>query len=226
MNKFIIKLAKLNIEINCRYDYTFNMCKDYLVKENNIDIIATCNEEDIDKYSEESSKEVGEFIALYESIAKNLTKFNRVLIHGAAIEYNELAYLFLADSGVGKSTHIKLWKDNIAGVTIINGDKPIIDENGYIYGTPWSGKEKWNTNKACKLGGIILLNRDSYNHIEETTYSDNLSDILNRIFKDSHFAESMTIIDNAFKDIPIYKLGCTVDPDAAKVCFDKVIKNK
>lgn len=226
MNKFVIRIAELNIEINCRYNLTFNLCKDYIVQSNNIDICVESKQEDILRFSEGSSLEMGEFISLYEAIASQLAAFNRVLIHGSVIEYKGLAYLFLADSGVGKSTHIKLWKDNIEGITIINGDKPILDDKGNIYGTPWAGKERWNTNTSAKLAGIVLLSRDTYNHIEEATYANNLENVLNRVYRGTNFDISMSIIDKAFKNVPLYKLGCTIDPQAAFICFDKIVTNK
>lgn len=226
MRKFIIRIAELNVEINCKYDLTFNLCKNYIVESGKIDIIASSTEEKTKKFSDGSSLEMGEFISLYDSIASQLTSFNRVLIHGSAIEYHDLAYLFLADSGIGKSTHTKLWLENIKGISVINGDKPILDDMGNVYGTPWAGKERWNTNKSSKVAGIVLLYRDSYNHIEETTYSENIADILNQIYKDSKFDISMSIIDKAFKNVPIYKLGCTIDSEAAHICFDKIIKDK
>ena len=226
MNKFIIKIAGLNIEINCKYDFTFNLCKNYIIDSEDVDFVVKPTDDDINKYSLESSIETGEFIAIYEIIASQLYKYNRVLLHGAAIEHQGLGYLFIAPSGVGKSTHIKLWMENIEGVTVINGDKPIIDDNGYIYGTPWSGKEGWNTNKSTKLAGIVILYRDSYNHIEETTYCDNLSSVLNQVYKDGNFDISISIVDKAFKNIPIYKLGCTKDKEAAKICLDYIKNNR
>ena len=36
---------------------------------------------------------------------KSIIKYNAMLIHSSAIEYKGKAYLFSADSGVGKSTH-------------------------------------------------------------------------------------------------------------------------
>lgn len=223
MKKFVIKIADLYIEINHRYDLVFKACKDYIVESDDIDIVAKCNDEDIGKHME-NSIEYSESICLLESIASKLWPFNKVLIHGAAIEYDGLGYLFLAPSGTGKSTHISLWKDNIEGVSIINGDKPIIDKNGYVYGTPWCGKEGWNKNKSAKIGGIVILSRDSYNHIERSSLSDNLAFILSQIYKDDSFEHNINIVDQAFKDIPVYKLGCTKDVQAAEICFKAIIK--
>lgn len=224
MNKIVIKVADLYIEIRYRYEHTFKMCKDYIVEDTNkTDIVASCNDEDILRYS--SKKDISEFIAIYESIAKQLYKHNRVLIHGASIEYNNFAYLFLAPSGVGKSTHIKLLMDNYKDIVVINGDKPIVDEEGYVYGTPWSGKENLNNNIKAKLKGIILVYRDSYDHIEEVSTSDYLSFILNQVYKDENFDKSINIIDKAFKDIKVYKLSCTKNSSSAKITFGKVLNN-
>ena len=74
---------------------------------------------------------------------KSIIKFNAMLIHSSAIEYNGKAYLFSADSGVGKSTHTALWRKAFGNdVKMINDDKPvvrIIDGKAVAYGTPFDG---------------------------------------------------------------------------------------
>lgn len=215
-------MADLYIRIDHRYDYVFKLCKDYIVCGGDIDIVAKCSETDINKHLE-NSVGYSEGICLYESIGNQLHKFNKALIHAATIEYNGLAYLFLAKSGTGKSTHIALWKKNIPNVSIINGDKPIVDDGGYVYGTPWCGKEGWNINTRVKIGAIVILNRDNYNHIEKSNLSDNLVFILSQIYKSANYEDSINIVDKAFKDIPVYKMGCTMDEEAARICFDAII---
>lgn len=222
MNSFVINMADLYIRIDHKYDYVFNICKDYITQNGNIDIIAKCSDEDINKHLQ-NSLGYSEGICLYESIGNQLHKFNKALIHAAVIEYNGLAYLFLAKSGTGKSTHIALWKKTIPNVSIINGDKPIVDGDGYVYGTPWCGKEGWNVNTKVKIGGIIILNRDVKNHIEKSSLSDNLVFILSQIYKSNHYEDSVNVVDKAFKGIPVYKLGCNTDEQAAKLCFDAII---
>ena len=223
MNKFVIRIADLNIEINHRYDYVFDLCKDYVIDDNHVDISVKCLDEQYNAYPK-FDKGYNEAICLYENIAEKIVEYNRVLIHGGAIIYKELAYLFLAPSKTGKSTHIKMWLDNIDGVKIINGDKPIIDSCGYVYGTPWCGKEGYNTNLKCKIGGVVILNRDEHNHIEDSSFANNLVFILSQLYKNNEFEKSINIIDQAFKGIPIYKLGCNKEIEAAKICFNKIVK--
>ena len=45
---------------------------------------------------------------------------------------------------------------------MVNGDKPLLKKEGSIcraYGTPWCGKEGWNTDTSVPLRAIFLLSR-------------------------------------------------------------------
>lgn len=225
MNSIIIRLADLNIQIKYKYDFFKEMCKDYVFDTKDIDFCVEAKSSDLEKYSKQANEEYGEFLAIYESIASKLADYNRVLIHGAAISYNNKAYLFLGPSGIGKSTHIKLWKDNIDGVTIINGDKPIIDTNGYIYGTPWAGKENWNSNIKCKINGVVLLHQAKTNSIKKINKSEHLDELLNQIYRNNNFEKSVSIFDKAIDNDPIYDLSCNIDIEAARICFETVTKD-
>lgn len=224
MIDFVIRIAELNIGLSCQYDYTFRMCKDYLIESNDVDFKIQVSEEDIDEYALNDNRAYGEFFAIDMAIGAVLPKYDRCLIHGACIKYNDLAYLFMADSGVGKTTHIKLWLDNIDGVSVINGDKPIIDCNGYVYGTPWSGKERMNNNTKAKLAGVVLLSRSSENHIEEIDKSSSIKELMNQTYVKKDLIKSMEIINNALVNVPIYKMGCNVSKQAALMCYKKIIK--
>lgn len=47
-------------------------------------------------------------------------------IHSSVICLNGQAVLFLGESGTGKSTHTRLWREHIPGATLLNDDSPII----------------------------------------------------------------------------------------------------
>lgn len=49
-----------------------------------------------------------------------------VALHGSCIVYKGKAVLFLGESGTGKSTHTRLWRENIAGSKLLNDDSPIV----------------------------------------------------------------------------------------------------
>lgn len=222
MNSIVCKIANLFIKIDYQYDLIHSLCKDYIVSEyDHIDI--NINDYDTSKYISNNKADSAEVLAILESLANKIFDFDMLLLHGAAIEYNNKAYLFMAPSGTGKSTHIKHWKQVLKDVHIINGDKPIIDKNGYLYGTPWCGKEGWGSPISYKLDSLIFIERDAYNHIEKLNKEDCLKNLLNAVYlpKDGNV---FNLINDIFHDVSIYRMYCIDDISAAKVCIDKVVK--
>ena len=66
-----------------------------------------------------------------------------IAIHSSVLVKNEGAVLCLGESGTGKSTHTRLWREHIEGTTLLNDDSPIIrmvDGIPTAFGSPWSGK--------------------------------------------------------------------------------------
>lgn len=66
-----------------------------------------------------------------------------LLIHASTIRYRGKAVMFLGESGTGKSTHSRMWLENIEGSTLLNDDAPAVRisaDSTTAYGTPWSGK--------------------------------------------------------------------------------------
>ena len=49
-----------------------------------------------------------------------------VAIHSSVISLNDGAVLFLGESGTGKSTHTRLWREHIPGAELLNDDSPIV----------------------------------------------------------------------------------------------------
>jgi len=108
-------------------------------------------------------------------------------IHSASILYRDQVWLFSGHSGMGKSTHTNLWKEQF-GTEIINGDLNLIgwsnseqtnigqsvDKPGskghpIVYGMPWCGTSGIASTKSYPLGGIVLLGRSDNDHFESLT---------------------------------------------------------
>ena len=147
---FVVRLAELNIEIKNKYDYIKDMCHDYITA-GKADFCVSASDEEISAEGKGTSFDKGylESLAIYRKIAEKIIEYNGFLLHGVAFEANKCGIAFLAKSGVGKSTHARLWKELLKNkMTIINGDKPlvrIIDEKIFAYGSAWAGKEKIHT---------------------------------------------------------------------------------
>lgn len=228
---FSIKIADLTIGIDEKYEYVKKFCKNYIVQSKANDFCVSADVEAIEKEyldgGESFSMGYCESICIYREICKILPLYDAFLLHAAVIEHNGKSYAFTAQSGTGKSTHIKLWQSVFGeNCRIINGDKPIIRKfNGKYFacGTPWCGKEGYQTNAISPLAGLCFLERAEENSISSACSDD----ILNRIFfqllipKDLNSQNLFfSLLDDFFKKTPSYILRCNMDKNAAITAFE------
>ncbi|RGN29570.1 hypothetical protein, partial [Bacteroides oleiciplenus] len=92
-----------------------------------------------------------------------------VAIHTSTIVCKGKAILFLGESGTGKSTHTRLWREHIEGAVLLNDDSPIIriiDGKPWVYGSPWSGKTPCYKNESYPLAACVRLSQAPYNQIK------------------------------------------------------------
>lgn len=151
---------------------------------------------------------------------------NGCVLHSSAIAVDGNAYLFSAHSGTGKSTHTSLWIEHFKDrAVIINDDKPCIrdiDGELYVYGTPWSGKHDLSTNRGFKLKGITFICRSDENWIEELSKAEAVSLFLTQSYKPrdkKHMDLLLNMIDKIFNKVKIYRLGCNISVEAAKLSY-------
>ena len=229
--KFIVELSDKYIEINSVHDELKNFFRDYLVTDVTSDCSVSLSTEDILAEQEATSENQFsptylETLALLRKLAEILPSYNRILMHGASISYNEHAYLFTAPSGTGKSTHIRLWKKYLGDdVKIVNGDKPFIslEDEPLIYGSPWAGKENWHRNCKMPLKGICFVQRGTTNSIRKIEASDCLSLLFKQVYLPADtLAAGLTLelIDTLIKKVPLYVLTCDMSEDAVKCSFE------
>ncbi len=229
----ILKLADLVIEVKSRYKLTYDVCFDYLYDgDEKIDFTTYATNEQIEaerKKTPEFSDAVLENTCIYRNICNEILKYNAIFIHSAAISVDERAYLFSANSGTGKTTHMNLWLDKFGErAFVINGDKPIIrmvNDTLYVYGTPWCGKEGLNRNVRIPMGAMYILERSPDNRIRraenkealmavisQTTHPKN-KDLLNLMF---------TNIGTVIEHTPVFVLGCNMEKEACEIAYGAV----
>lgn len=83
-----------------------------------------------------------------------------VSIHASAVVCDGKGYLFMGQSGTGKSTHSALWQRNVKGCYLLNDDNPtlrIMGDRVMVYGTPWSGKTHCYRNERHPVGALVRL---------------------------------------------------------------------
>lgn len=205
---FVAKIAGVAVEIKTQYPSTYSFCGDYLTDEEPVIHVSTTNE-DIQreirkgnvnyfyslkefngpKNNQDATREINESIIepaiIYRKVIEELLAYNMIFVHGAVVAERGRAFMFTAQSGTGKTTHIKKWIHAGKQAYILNGDKPLIrfSETGIdACGTPWCGKENYGTNSIVPLKAIILMERDTVNRMEEISFSQAYAFLLRQTF--------------------------------------------
>ena len=167
--------------------------------------------------------------ALLRLIAERIPEYGVILFHGSAVAVDGKAYLFAARSGVGKTTHTRLWLKLLPQAYVLNGDKPFLKLDGsgrvLVCGTPWRGKEKLGRNEILPLGAICLLERAKENRICSLTPAEANRELIHQV----HFPEgagmvsAIQVLDRISSRTPLFRLGCNMDPQAAQISIHAMI---
>lgn len=148
-----------------------------------------------------------------------------VAIHTSVIEYQGRTVLFLGESGTGKSTHTRLWRENIGNAVLLNDDSPIlriIDGKPWMFGSPWSGKTPCYKNESYPLAACVRLSQAPYNKIHRLSIPQGYAAIHPSCPPDFAYDEALyDHISNTLSDvlaqIPMFHLECLPDADAARL---------
>jgi len=172
------------------------------------------------------SEDMREYMFTGAAFYRRLLEFDGLMLHSSAVVVEGRAYLFSADSGVGKSTHTNLWLQLLGDrAYILNDDKPALRlEKGvfYAYGTPWSGKNDISVAERIPVAGIAFVERGETNRIEPFKGSAAVAAIYKQV---NHPKTSecrikvLELMDKMVKNIPIWRLQCNMDIGAAKVSY-------
>ena len=233
----VIKIAGLSIGIDNRYRHIEVQAKDYLTSDPALFTVSV-SEAEIDEEREFSGTDYPrgyyESLIAYRKIAEKLPDYDAFLFHGSVIELGENAYIITANSGVGKTTHTRLWLSEFGGeADIVNGDKPIlrfIDGVPYACGTPWQGKENYGKNVIRRLRGIAFLSRGEKNIAHRIEVDAAVIRFMKQIYipKALPLATSKTMIlaDRMIRSVKLVHLECNMDPEAARVCRAALTENE
>lgn len=233
-----IDVAGLAIGIDNKYTHIEKIAEEYLTeKPSQFTVCVTDREIEAERIasSRELSEELRargavfsagylESVAVYRKIAERLPLYDAVVFHGSAVALDGRAYIFTARSGVGKTTHTRLWSERFgARFSIINGDKPIlrfIDGVPYICGTPWRGKEGYGKREMRPLLAIGFLERASENSAEPMPKEEAVMRLITQLYlpKDKDTAPlAMGVADRLISSVGLVRVMCNMESEAAEV---------
>ena len=155
-----------------------------------------------------------------------------IAIHSSVIVKDDCGVLCLGESGTGKSTHTRLWRENIDGARLLNDDSPIIrviDGKAIVYGSPWSGKTHCYVNKCVPVRALMRLSQAPHNKIYRQPALASIGAILPSC--PPAFAYDATLQDeicHTVSDIisstPVYHLECLPDAAAAQLSYSTIFE--
>lgn len=219
------KIAGLTVAMDS-FGRTVEQAKPYLTEPcDNVDIVICSEWQKLKQSQPHLTEEECEYLMSGGSFYQQLLKFDGMLVHSSAVVKDGQAYLFTAPCGMGKSTHTRLWLENFEDAYILNDDKPALRlENGifYAYGTPWSGKHDESRNLRLPVAGICVLRRGEENKIEPYTGRAALHDLLEQTIRSKSpilQGELLEILDKLMALVPVWRMECNMEPEAAYLSY-------
>lgn len=158
--------------------------------------------------------------------------WNGFYLHSSCVSLNGQGVVFTAPSGTGKSTQADLWKQHL-DAEILNGDRTIIrrEEDGWKgYGSPYAGSSNIYVNRSTELRAIFVLEQGTENTIYRMSsreafvflYKETIQNPWNR----SYVEKMMKLLEQAVKELPVYRLICRPDAEAVELAYQTVFGKK
>ena len=151
-------------------------------------------------------------------------------MHSSVVMNDGKGYMFLGKSGTGKSTHSRLWMENIPDTVLLNDDNPVLrlmpDGTARVYGSPWSGKTPCYKAEDVPAGAVVQLRQAPFNKIERMQHLQAYATLMSSA---SSFRPFSALADGWHRTLeglvgilPCYVLDCLPDAAAAELCYGTI----
>lgn len=171
------------------------------------------------------------FEALSDIIFPCMLTSEILTFHGVLMEYDGYGIILSAASGVGKTTHARLWRDH-KNALIINGDRAsCFKDKGYWkgFGTPWCGSSGEYVNRSVPIRNLVILERGKENKAEILKSGEALAEIWNHVLYPRWNYQlvdtAIELLNSFLKEVKILKLICRPDYDAVDTLLECIEVN-
>lgn len=234
--KLKLKIFDTVVEIECLYKYFPRLCEGYIYEgEEAAAFTVSPTEADIEaeglSFPQKMPLGMLESTAIQRMVLKHMVERGSILIHSAVICVDGEAYCFLAQSGVGKSTHLRQWMTHFGErAVVLNGDKPMYmfrDGRLMVCGVPWRGKEGWGRNMTAPVKAMCLLGRGEQNEIRPATSAEVVGKLFHQLLmpkEAEEMAKFLAVVDRIAKEVPFYSMKCNISEEAAVTAYNAMSK--
>lgn len=164
-----------------------------------------------------------ERLVVLRKFAEKVVSYGVLLVHGSAVGEGDNAYLITAPSGVGKSTHARLWRENFPETYALNDDKPFLrvtDGAVFVYGSPWNGKHHLSVNRSACLKSICFLKRGLENSIVAVPQNEATISVLKAVYlpvKEETAQTALALVGKLVNTVSCYSLQANMLSESAKL---------
>ena len=153
-------------------------------------------------------------------------------VHSSVIVKDGGAVMFLGESGTGKSTHTRLWRENIEGAKLLNDDSPIvriIDGKAMVFGSAWSGKTPCYIDEGYPIKGVVRLSQAPHNKIRKLPLLTAFGALYPSCPPAFEYDETLQgnicdLLSDLLSEVSVWHLECLPDAEAAKLSYSTVFE--
>lgn len=138
-------------------------------------------------------------------------------IHGCGVIDGDSGWLFVGQSGAGKSTMARLWLAEPDAV-VLSDDRIVLradDEGVWMYGTPWHGDEPLASPRRARLDHVFFLRHDNQNLPTAVRPANAVARLMTASFPPFHDAAALDFtlgfLDRVTRSVPCSELGFIPD---------------
>ncbi len=151
-----------------------------------------------------------------------LARGRGAIIHGCGIEKDGEGFLFIGESGAGKSTIASLWNSE-DGIEILSDDRIIVRKSGdkfWMYGTPWHGESQFVSPRGVEIEKMYFLRHGMQNEIHLLNVATSVQQLLQCSFPPFWDSEGIEFALELFSElsaaVPCYQLDFKPDRNVLK----------
>ncbi len=219
MVTFLLGVAGFIIEVTTPTEKTKQYCRYYRLLSGTPDFRITVTEEEA--LSED------EVLFVQRKISEKIPEYGCFLMHASCFQMDGDGYALTAPSGTGKSTHAGLWREYFGDrVQMINDDKPFVriaPDGVYLYGSPWCGKHRLQSNVKVRLKAVAVLHQAKENAADKMNPFDAYLELLKQIYytRQTEIAKKvLSLMEKLVMSVPVYAIGLDISEEALKTSYE------
>lgn len=155
-------------------------------------------------------------------VANRLAEDQGILVHACGIREGDAGFLFIGDSGAGKSTTARLWDER--GAEVLSDERVIVRREGggfRIYGSPWHSSARAASASFAPLRAVFILRHGAGNSLRAMSRIEVVTRVIRCAYPTYYHKDGMEsatrILSDLSRVVPAYEFSFV--PDASSIDF-------